>query len=210
MIILNIDDKYFNQISVSFDLYGSGCSSLLENNLHDELSKSFNARVRSWHGPAAGAPVMVQAVMDIYNNLPDEIQQALITFVMSAIKNAIKRFAEYVPILTQLEIRKVGYDIKFYGYEGEEIPLNISEINELVQQIDYFVKREQGQGNNVGKIELPCDLSGNANGDNICNLGYGSKDLWFVSYKDSIEGRLFACYDNANKLLITEVEPAVH
>lgn len=205
---MDIEDKYLNQISVSFDLYGPECSSLLEKNLRDELNKSFNARVRSWHGPAAGAPVMVQAVMDIYNNLPDEIQKALIAFVINAVKSAIKRFSKYAPVISQLEIRKSEYDIKFYGYEGEEISIDISEINGLVQQIDSFVKREQDQGNDVGKIELPCDLSVNASGSNVCNLGFGSKDLWFVSYKDSIEGGLFACYDNANNFLIADVELA--
>lgn len=207
---MDIEDKYLNQISVSFDLYGSECSSLLEKNLHDELNKSFNARVRCWHGPAAGAPVMVQAVMDIYNNLPDEIQQALIAFVINAVKSAIKRFSEYPPVVSQFEIRRKGYDIKLYGHEGEEISMDISEINDLVQQIDSFVKGEQDRGNDVGKIELPCELSVNASGSNVCNLGYGSKDLWFVSYKDSIEGRFFACYDNANNSLIAEVELAIY
>lgn len=203
---MSTSNEYSDQISISLDLYGSECSAQLENSLHNELNESFKSRVRSWHGPAAGAPIMVQAVMDIYNNLPDEIQQVLISLVLTTIRNAIKKLTEYEPAVTRFEIRRVGYDIVFYGHEGEEIPISISEMNELVRDIGCFVENEHDRGNIVGGIELPCDLSRNEN-RNVCHLGDGSMNLWYVKYKDSVDGVLFACYDNENDFLINEVEP---
>lgn len=197
---------YMDQVSLTLVVCGSGCTTKLEKELRAELSKSFRTRVRSWHGPAAGASVMAEAIIDFYTNMPDEVKQLLVSIVLEAIKASFAKLLRHDSAITSITLHDLDYDIKICSREGGDIEFERSEMNRLMKEIDHFVNSEQKIGNEVGSIVLPCDLF-DQNGKKECSFGNGSYDLWYVMYKEDINRGYSACYDNANKCFIEDVVP---
>lgn len=197
-------DEYFGQISVSLELSGSGCTALLEKDVREELSKSFNTRVRSWKGPAAGTSIMAQAIIEFYDNIPEDIKELLVKAVLHAIKVALKKVTERHAVITEIVLLDIDCDIRIHSFEGEELKLSDSERNTTLQNIRRFIALERARGNEIGQVDLPCELSDE--GDRIvCYFGSGSSDLWYLRYKEHSAGAYFGCYDNANDCFIDDV-----
>lgn len=198
------EKEYKDQASLTLLVFGSGCTTKLESDLRTELSNSFRTHVRSWHGPAAGASVMAEAIIDFYTSMPDEVKQLLIAAIWEAIRSAISKFVKWDSTITSITIRDIDYDVKICSREGAGLELERSEMNILLNQIKHFVDSERKAGNEVGSVVLPCILS-ERNGVRECSFGDGSQDLWYVSYKEEINRGYSVCYDNANKCFVEDV-----
>lgn len=196
--------EYSDQISVSLNLFGSGCTASLEEAIRETLSKDYKVHVRSWKGPAAGTSIMAQVAIEFYSSIPEEIKQVLVRLALGAITAALKKVTERHAIITEVILLDVDCDIRIHSYEGEELILSDSERNSIVRGIKRLIKREQANGNEIGQVDLPCELSED-HGEKRCFLGSGSYDLWYLRYKEHSMGAYFGCYDNANDCFIEDV-----
>ncbi len=198
---------------VSIELTGSEFCTEQEAALRQEFnSEPFVVMVRGQQSIAAGTGLSQSLVVFVSNLASDVIIPGLLydifKYVLSKTCKALNEMIDFDVPLNKVTFKEQACDYIISSNYNAGVCSELIDYNQLLFQMESFVKREEENNCPVAKIEAPCDIRIGHHGQETLCCGVGNYSLWKVEYKSGAKWPE-ALYDAANEAFIELIDDEI-